>query len=240
MFRYFLRAAAESSQLPVLTAVWNECNRLQWYSEREYYNTHAMYIRGLLRLKRLSEGMREYSMYNPYHTVNNTVNTLVMQGLEEGGYHKDCLLLFVSLVVRARFGITPSLLTKDGIDWMEVIKQASCGIGVNDAISNYFGREVKSRIFPSSVNENDVMEQARRELGLDEEVNLHFHKTDIIGEYVLLNKRAYHFAITAACALQNLEYANMLYDILVSNRIRPRKNTFYSILDVVNVHNSNF
>ena len=88
--------------------------------------------------------------------------------------------------------------------------------------------------------EIDVMEQARRELGLDEEVNLHFHKTDIIGEYVLLNKRAYHFAITAACALQNLEYANMLYDILVSNRIRPRKNTFYSIFDVVNVHNSNF
>ena len=232
MFRYFLRAAAESSQLPVLTAIWNECNRLQWYSEREYYITHAMYIRGLLRLQKLSEGLMEYSLYNPYHTVNNMVNTLVMQGLEEGGYHKDCLLLFVSLVTQARFVLSPSLLREDGIDWMEVIKHASSGIGVNDAISNYFGRDVKSRLFPNAVNDRDVMEQARKELGLDEEVNLHFHKTDIIGEYVLLNKRAYHFAIAAACALQNLEYANMLYDILVSNRIRPRKNTFYSILNV--------
>lgn len=85
MLRYFLRAAAESSNLSTLSAIWGECNRLQWFSEREYYLTHGMYIRGLLRLGKLVDGMKEYSLYNRYHPVNNTINTLVLQGLEEGG-----------------------------------------------------------------------------------------------------------------------------------------------------------
>lgn len=236
MFRYFLRAAAESSNLSTLSAIWGECNRLQWFSEREYYLTHGMYIRGLLRLGKLVDGMKEYSLYNRYHPVNNTINTLVLQGLEEGGRHKDSLLLFASLLTRTRFDWSPSMFVKgakgEHIDWMEVIKRATSGAGVYDTISNYFGKELKSRLFVLSENEDDVMRKARRELGLEEEVNLHFHRTDIIGEYISMNKRAYHYAIAAACALQNMDYANMLYDILLSNRVRPRKNTFYALFEV--------
>lgn len=68
---------------------------------------------------------------------------------------------------------------------------------------------------------------------MDEEpVKLRMRKTDATGSYLSLNKRAYEYAISAACKLKNFEYARMLYSILTSNRVRPRKNALYSILSV--------
>ena len=77
--------------MATLTSIWKQCNSLRWYSEKEYYVTHATYIRGLLRNGRLAEGLAEYAFYNRYNGVNNTVNTVVLEGLTEGGFYRECI-----------------------------------------------------------------------------------------------------------------------------------------------------
>lgn len=163
--------------------------------------------------------------------MNNTVNTLVMQGLVEGGYYEDCLLLFVSLVVNVRFdlgqGLSPS--HKDSLDWNTILKHATCGFGIDDKIATYFDSDTKRRLFRLSNTETS----SSKDIEADEEIHIKFHKTNIIGQYITLNKRSYEHCIKAACQLQCIEYADLLYSILVSNRIKPRKNSLFSILNVL-------
>ena len=183
-------------------------------------------------MHRLSEGMREYQKYNRYHKVNNTINTLVLEGLVEGGYYADCLLLFVSLVINVRFDINRGFITKQGIssslDWSSILKQASCGFGIVDEKATYFDNDFKNRLFclssPSSSSLKDV--------DMDEEVHIKFHKSSVLGQYITMNKRSYEHCIKAACQLHCIEYADLLYSILVSNRIKPRKNSFFALLNV--------
>lgn len=154
-----------------------------------------------------------------------------MQGLVEGGYYEDCLLLFTSLVVNVRFDLSQGLSTshEDSIDWNTILKHASCGFGVIDKIATYFDSDTKKRLFRLSNTEAS----SSKDIEADEEVHIRFHKTNIIGQYITLNKRSYEHCIKAACQLQCIEYADLLYSILVSNRIKPRKNSLFSILNVL-------
>lgn len=85
-------------------------------------------------------------------------------------------------------------------------------------------------------DDDDEEEEEEDEMGNEKEeeepVRLRMRKEDAIGSYLALNKRAYEYAISSACKLKNLEYATMLYSILTSNRVRPRKNALFSILSV--------
>ena len=181
--------------------------------------------------------MREYEKYNRYHKVNNTINTLILQGLVEGGFYEDCLLLFVSLVINVRFDINRGFITKHGIsstlDWNSLIKESVCGFGIVDEKATYFDKETKQKLFSltakSSSSPNDLQAQ---EMDVDEEVNIKFHKTNVLGHYITMNKRSYEHCIKAACELNCIEYADLLYTILVTNRIKPRKNSLFSILNV--------
>ena len=227
-FRYFLRCAADANNKSILTSIWKQCKALQWYSEKEYYLTHAVYIQGLLRTQNLKEGLCEYQIYNRYHPVNNMINTLVMEGLAEGGYYGDCILLFVSLLLNIRFELTPQLVTSEvegksasqHIDWLKALSTAHVGtVPVNEP-TTFLDSVTRNRLFVLSLNSNDS-------------TPLHFKQDDEIGQYIGLNKRAYGQSIACCCQLQNYEFATVLYDILVLNRIRPRKNTFYALLGVL-------
>ena len=227
-FRYFLRCAADSNNISTLTAIWKQCNTLQWYSEKEYYLTHAVYIQGLLRTHNLKEGLCEYQLYNRYHPVNNMINTLVLEGLAEGGYYRDCILLFVSLLLDIRFQLTPQLVTLEmegrsshqHIDWLKALSTAHVGLVPVSEPTTFLDSSTRNRLFVLSANSKETS------------VPLHVKQDDDIGRYIGLNKRAYGQAIACSCVLQNYEFATVLYDILVLNMIRPRKNTYFAILDV--------
>ena len=176
--------------------------------------------------------MREYQKYNRYHKVNNTINTLVLEGLVDGGYYADCLLLFVSLVINVRFDINCGFLTKQGIssslDWSSILKQASCGFGIIDQKATFFDNELKRRLFCLSSSDLPFS----KDVEMDEEVHIKFHKSSNLGQYITMNKRSYEHCIKAACQLHCIEYADLLYSILVSNRIKPRRNSFFALLNV--------
>ena len=221
-----------------------------------------MYIRGLLKFHRIREAISEYSRYNRYHHVNNKINTLFLEGLLEGGFPADCLVLFVTLLLDVQFDLSPNNLVKvngeELINWTQDLTHASLGVSM-DARTNYFDADTKKRLFltsGSSVStvttngergkedekdekdekDDDEEEEEEDEMGKEKEeeepVRLRMRKEDAIGSYLALNKRAYEYAISSACKLKNLEYATMLYSILTSNRVRPRKNALFSILSV--------
>lgn len=41
--RYFLRCSTETSNFHSLQSIWEYCNSLRWYSEKEYYLTHGIF-----------------------------------------------------------------------------------------------------------------------------------------------------------------------------------------------------
>lgn len=86
--------------------------------------------------------------------------------------------------------------------------------------TTFLDSSTRNRLFVLSANSKETS------------VPLHVKQDDDIGRYIGLNKRAYGQAIACSCVLQNYEFATVLYDILVLNRIRPRKNTYFAILDV--------
>ena len=173
------------------------------------------------------EGILEYQFYNRYHSVNNTINTLVLEGLEEGGYYRDCLVLFASLLLDIRFQFSNSCFVSNEIDWLKVLTTAHVGMMETDQPATNFSQETKKKLFllSSNKNENDNDEEI---------IKLQYTKDDEIGKYIIMNKRAYHQAIASCCALRHYDFANMLYDVLVLNRIKPRKNTYFSIIGVCN------
>ena len=202
----------------------------------------GMYIRGLLKFHQIREALSEYNKYNRYHHVNNMINTLVLEGLFEAGFPADCLVLFVTLLLDVQFDLNPNNLVEiDGeqlINWTKNLTNASLGVSM-DSRTNFFDSDTKKRLFSSKVSTVSTvstvsMESGEREGELEEEepVRLRMRKEDAIGSYLALNKRAYEYAIRSACKLKNFEYATMLYSILTSNRVRPRKNAMFSMLSV--------
>ena len=216
-FRYFLRCAADSNNISTLTAIWKQCNTLQWYSEKEYYLTHAVYIQGLLRTHNLKEGLCEYQFYNRYHPVNNMINTLVLEGLAEGGYYRDCILLFVSLLLDIRFQLTPQLVTLEmegrsshqHIDWLKALSTAHVGLVPVSEPTTFLDSSTRNRLFVLSANSKETS------------VPLHVKQDDDIGRYIGLNKRAYGQAIACSCVLQNYEFATVLKLLSTHYNIHP-------------------
>ena len=171
-------------------------------------------------------------------------------------------MLFVTLLLDVQFDLSPNNLVKvngeELINWTQDLTHASLGVSM-DARTNYFDADTKKRLFltsGSSVStvttngergkedekdekeddDEEEEEEEEDEMGKEKEeeepVRLRMRKEDAIGSYLALNKRAYEYAISSACKLKNLEYATMLYSILTSNRVRPRKNALFSILSV--------
>ena len=172
----------------------------------------------------------EYQFYNRYHSVNNTINTLVLEGLVEGGYYRDCLVLFSSLLLDIRFKFSSSCFIHNQIDWLKVLTTAHVGMKETDEPATNFSLETKRKLFfLSNEKKDDVGEHRGND---DDLIRLHFSKDDMIGKYIIMNKRAYHQAIASSCALRHYDFANMLYEVLVLNRIKPRKNTYYSLIRV--------
>lgn len=181
----------------------------------------------------------EYEIYNRYHTVNNMINTLVLEGLVEGSYYRDCLVLFTSLLLDIRYRFTKETITSTSrlssstssfvqqVDWLKVLTTAHVGMKETDDPPTSLSEETKKKLFVlSSSSSSSLMNEK------DESIRLHFTKDDIVGNYIILNKRAYCQAIASSCALRNYDFASMLYDILVVNRIKPRKNTYFSLIGV--------
>ena len=204
----------------------------------------GMYIRGLLKFHRIREALSEYNKYNRYHHVNNMINTLVLEGLFEAGFPADCLVLFVTLLLDVQFDLNPNNLVEvDGeqlINWTKNLTNASLGVSM-DSRTNFFDPDTKKRLFASrsstvstvsTVSMESGEKERERESEEEEPVRLRMRKDDAIGSYLALNKRAYEYAISSACKLKNFEYATMLYSILTSNRVRPRKNAMFSMLSV--------
>ena len=204
-----------------------------WYIFKilDLFYSIAFYIRGLFHLHHIEEGLKEYEFYNPYHKVNNTVNTIILQGLVEGGYDEDCLLLFASLLLNVRFTLSHGLVKQQGksfIDWNILLKEASCGFGIVDTVATYFDKETRKKLFCISSKPSSSFQ----DIEADEELHLKFHKTSLVGQYITMNKRCYEHAIKAACHMKSIEFADLLYSIFVSNHIKPRKNSIFSILSV--------
>lgn len=168
--------------------------------------------------------------------MNNTINTLVLEGLAEGGYYRDCILLFASLLLDIRFQLTPQMITlemegrsnRQHIDWLKVLSTAHVGLTPVEEPTTYLDTVTKNRLFLLSTHQKW------------NSAPLQFKQDDDIGQYIFLNKRAYGQAIACSCILQNYEFATVLYDVLVLNRIRPRKNTYFALLTVIVNHLLNF
>lgn len=181
------------------------------------------------------EGLLEYQFYNRYHSVNNMINTLVLEGLVEGGYYRDCLVLFASLLLDIRFQFSNSCFVSNQIDWLKVLTTAHVGMKETDQPATNFSLETKQKLFLLGTERSNKQRNQTNGVdgdGDDEIVKLHYSKDDAIGKYIIMNKRAYHQAIASSCSLRHYDFANMLYDVLVLNRIKPRKNTYFSILGV--------
>ena len=194
--------------MATLTSIWKQCNSLCWYSEKEYYVTHATYIRGLLRNGRLAEGLAEYAFYNRYNGVNNTVNTVVLEGLTEGGFYRECILLMAALLLDIRCELPVATDARSGrlqIDWLR-------------APATRMDAATRSRLFLLSTTSEKKTCERRRD--------------DPTGQNILLNKRAYGEAIASACALRNYGFALLLYDVLAMNHVRPRRNTLFALIGV--------
>lgn len=209
------------NDLTTLTAIWKQCNHMRWYSEKEYYVTHATYIRGLLRNGRLAEGLEEYRLYNRYNSVNNTVNTVVLEGLTEGGFYRDCILLMAALLLDIRCELPVSTDARSGrpqIDWLRALATARVGLEPSTETATRLDAATRSRLFLlSTTSETRTCERK---------------KDDLTGKNILLNKRAYGEAIASACALRNYDFALLLYDVLGMNHVRPRRNTLFALIGV--------
>ena len=157
------------------------------------------------------------------------INTLVLEGLVEGGYYRDCLVLFASLLLDIRFQFSNSCFVSNQIDWLKVLTTAHVGMKETDQPATNFSLETKKKLFLLGTEGNNRNDNDNDN---DEVMKLKYSKDDEIGMYIIMNKRAYHQAIASSCALCHYDFANMLYDLLVLNRIKPRKNTYFCILGV--------
>lgn len=207
--------------MATLTSIWKQCNSLRWYSEKEYYVTHATYIRGLLRNGRLAEGLAEYAFYNRYNGVNNTVNTVVLEGLTEGGFYRECILLMAALLLDIRCELPVATDARSGrpqIDWLRALATARVGLAPSTEPATRMDAATRSRLFLLSTTSEKRTCERRRD--------------DPTGQNILLNKRAYGEAIASACALRNYDFALLLYDVLAMNHVRPRRNTLFALIGV--------